>query len=500
MEAHDVDAIIPPLSYLPTTKLVHADHARDHFDWFANRSSKKLPGVFASYFWNPLLFQASASEPAVLHAVLALSAAHRSEDGCSLIGSSAAQEGFTLRQYSKSLRGLTSHLGRQNVSSLRVILVTCAVFIYMEYLRGNYAAANTHLQNGISILKEFYDLCPCKSGTLVWNQEVLTSVVDKSIVDAFLRLLGQARLLGQSQQELCVLPPYIGSDRISQGFQSPNQARHHLDQLISRVMDLNDEAQGVAELAVPPRMLESQSTIQTDLLIWYQAYKLTTAMLNPKQDFQADIMYRGLHMFYTMANIAADTVLEDQSGLRYDSHDFGFLSIITQALYIFRLGISKSHSQVASLQGHNSQSVSDWGWIPPLYFTAIKCRQHRIRLQAIRLLRSNLHKEGIWDAELVASVAQQVMEIEERELGAEHYHYDSFNLSQAPTPKDMLHARPSHYNRICRVDIVLPEDPQGTLTLKCRGMTRDGGTEPIIFEHDLLTRTWSHILQTQTRI
>src|SRR4051812_17128273 len=54
--------------------LTPSPDAKDYFDWFKCRTALKLPGTFrASGFWTTLLFQASFSEPAVLHAVLALS-------------------------------------------------------------------------------------------------------------------------------------------------------------------------------------------------------------------------------------------------------------------------------------------------------------------------------------------------------------------------------------------------------------------------------------------
>jgi hypothetical protein len=42
-----------------------------------------------------------------------------------------------------------------------------------------------------------------------------------------------------------------------------------------------------------------------------------------------------------------------------------------------------------------SRSTIDLGLIAPLYYTAVKCRVHRITLQAIRLLETIFYKEGI---------------------------------------------------------------------------------------------------------
>ena len=50
----------------------------------------------------------------------------------------------------------------------------------------------------------------------------------------------------------------------------------------------------------------------------------------------------------------------------------------------------------------------------PLYFVAMRCRQHKIlRRKAISLLRLSRRLEGLWDSCLLAEIAERVMEIEE---------------------------------------------------------------------------------------
>lgn len=83
------------------------------------------------------------------------------------------------------------------------------------------------------------------------------------------------------------------------------------------------------------------------------------------------------------------------------------------------------------------QRVSDLGWIMPLYFTAIKCRHHRVRLQAIRLLEMSPHKEGIWDATMAASIAREVIQTEEEEFSAAVKLMDDFDNLTAPREEDL---------------------------------------------------------------
>ena len=125
-----------------------------YYEWFQLQTSKKLPGIFASSFWDRLVFQASSVEPAVLHAVLALSSMQKREIhlGRDLRGRSErvldAQEEFTLRQTSKAISHLQPHFTTKSRDSIHVALVTCVIFICLEYIRGHYKSAQVHLKNG----------------------------------------------------------------------------------------------------------------------------------------------------------------------------------------------------------------------------------------------------------------------------------------------------------------------------------------------------------------
>lgn len=54
----------------------------------------------------------------------------------------------------------------------------------------------------------------------------------------------------------------------------------------------------------------------------------------------------------------------------------------------------------------------EMGVLPPLYFTAIKCRHQELRLRALSLLRQAPRREGLWDREELVAVAERVIEIE----------------------------------------------------------------------------------------
>ncbi|KAJ8110135.1 hypothetical protein ONZ43_g5953 [Nemania bipapillata] len=118
-----------------------------------------------------------------------------------------------------------------------------------------------------------------------------------------------------------------------------------------------------------------------------------------------------------MATIMIDTCVWPMCETLYDSHTAEFIFLIEQLVGVWKAHIARPvwhpNPWTTELPRKISHSVGDKGWIPLLYFIAVKCRVHRVRLQAIKLLSQTAHKEGIWDSKLALILAKEVMRIEE---------------------------------------------------------------------------------------
>ncbi|KAL5333694.1 hypothetical protein BJX70DRAFT_391990 [Aspergillus crustosus] len=81
--------------------------------------------------------------------------------------------------------------------------------------------------------------------------------------------------------------------------------------------------------------------------------------------------------------------------------------------------VNLSESYLArTVKGSRARTFSfSLGVIPPLYTTATRCLDPRIRRRAIHLLDTYKRREGMWDSVHAAGVARRVMEIEEAEAG-----------------------------------------------------------------------------------
>ncbi|KAI1778625.1 hypothetical protein F4818DRAFT_305583 [Hypoxylon cercidicola] len=468
-------------------------------EWFTHRTAMKLPGVFKFGFWDTLVFQAVSKEPAVLHAVLALSSAHKREGLC--IDTSATeyvpdeQQQFTLRHYSKAIGHLQPHFSAHDNSSVRVALVTCLIFVFMEYLRGHYQTSSTHLQNGLRLLNEFHARSSAIDCYSLFHEPCCDSV-DAWIIQAFIRLDVQAKFLGQGSQYLDFMLEDSASKSLTPGFmfQSINQARQHLDRLFNQIFHLTHECHGQLcpdDLSYPSALLAKQRGIQQGLTSWYQAYTISKAHLKGKGPIGV-ISYVILRIYYTMAVIMADNCLWPGDESRYDIHTGNFALLMKQLEYIRSLSSSPSLNGIIHYPDMSS-SVADLGALPAIYYVAVKCRVRRIRYDAIRSLNTLAHKEGIWNAPITACVARDIVRMEEADF------YPEYDLSQEKVPRNDADKKndtieptlPESY-RLRDAQVELPRDYAGTVTLKCRRRRGSSDWQAITrqYRYDEKTRTW----------
>ncbi|KAL9619619.1 MAG: hypothetical protein Q9160_005806 [Pyrenula sp. 1 TL-2023] len=153
---------------------------RDDFryiQFFHLRSAPALLGYYEGDqpFWSKLLLQASFTDAAVRHAVVAVSFTFELFEKAQSEGFSSTQQGsgwnrmegegfkayleskpverdFILRQYNHAIRSLTQR-EPGCCPSKEVILITCVLFICLEFLRENVEGALMHLSSGLQVLR-----------------------------------------------------------------------------------------------------------------------------------------------------------------------------------------------------------------------------------------------------------------------------------------------------------------------------------------------------------
>jgi len=485
----------------PPTKVLGVEELR-YLQLYRIRIVHTTSGWFASKFWNSIVLPAASSEPAVLHAAVALSAAHR----CSFDSAQAPdeRERFMLQQYGKAIQSLQPLLRRGDKASVTVILVTCQLFTLLEYLRGQYQLAESHLRNGLKVLMNMTTKKDrSHDGVLVIKPASYEKSIDQGIVRSFATLHMQNNLFGSGLEDLDIFLQPIENTMPYPTFTTIEEAKDALDVLLHGIVLIAQQYRKMGpgtedEIAA---VTAGQEEITTSLAMWYDTYlstlhsvdRLALAAGRKPDELWAfggktppaklptgrePSVLKLLLMYHAMAGIMCGC-LQVQSEQHYEACTQTFLTILVHAIHIFEeYTLAKSIPDNVNLH----DSIGEYGFIAPLYHTAIKCRYHRIRLHAIRLLRVIPLKEGTWDSFTAANIAETVMELEEQNNHFGDNAGDRFSLSEIPNLEDSYSwsLMPEH-NMFHDVEATTRGDLTNEVVVTCKRWRLDGSLETITF-------------------
>ncbi|KAK0620253.1 hypothetical protein B0T14DRAFT_226562 [Immersiella caudata] len=468
------------------------------FEWFRNRAAKKLQGSLVLNFWDTLLVQASLTEPAIYHAVLALSSVHKENPtGIGIGGTSGSvpdeHEQFTLRHYVKAIRHLQPHFASNDRPSLRIALITCVVFVGLDFLRGHFRAGQLHLLKGLKIMQDVGLVSNQGDGVICWRP--CLQPTDDWIVEAFSRLQLQVGLFHHTHSHDCLVilrapEPEVPEDLI---FHSFNEAWQVMTQLFSKIFYLTHQArQQIGSKPGLPPLSEQYQHIREQLSLWLNAYEQSRETLHQDASWYTDRIYSLLSAYQTMACIMVDTALRPDDETALDKHTSSFIMLIIQLAGLWSSALTSSNIQ--ALPGHAvdmHRSILDVGWLPPLFFVATKCRVHRIRLQAVKLLEVASHREGIWDATSTARVARKIMELEEGDFYHDVGSLDDFSLTRSPAPQELLLPVLPVERRIQEAEVVLSGAPMDQIFLYCKQGQGGVVDRVLLSEYDVGSQQWT---------
>ena len=438
------------------------------------------------------------TELPVLHAVLTLSSVHkRGIDNDQAVNDNAPddQERFMLQHYIKAIQYAQPLFATNDRASVRVALITCVVFVCLEFLLGHFRTAETHLQNGLKVLRETQNHSSTDADDGVITLYPSGDPVDDWIVEALSRLHAEVELFKQTYQHPCfvLLAPKCGTST----FNTINEAWQQMERILNMIFHLSSQSyqHKLSEdpsIRHPSTLFEQQKLIREQLLEWLRRYESSRQHLRVKESEPVEeVGSQLLHTYHAMANIMAGTCVRGPDESVFDSYTEQFALIVNQSADLWRIRRSSDPLRAIPLNRMNmSRSVVDVAWIPPLYFTAIKCRAHRVRVGAIKLLESVSHREGICDAIICARVARKVMKFEEGDLYKGTDPADNFPHSGRPVSQDQSLPGLPHSYRVQEVEVHLPDIPTDSVILICRQRQTNGSWKESRKEYDLISQRW----------
>lgn len=405
-----------------------------------------------------------------------------------------------LQHVSKSIEHLQRHFKANNQVSYRIALVACVLFATLDLLRGHVQQARVHLNNGRNILMEMKLLFPRDKRTLYIRKG--RHETDDMLSEAWARLDFQYQLWqvsgGNYEAGTIVMEDSYLLEESS--FGCILQAWRPLQRYLKEAMRLSELARCHQEQKNHADTQDSkqhggQGGLIFDLSRWLEKWE-KFSHLHLRSSFEERKANWLLRCFHAMAVIMAKTCTDVGDEQVYDLETPNFVCLL---IHLIKLRQSSSEASSALLPVVDqllgiSGSVVDLGTIQPLFYVATKCRVHRLRLQAIRLLESSAHREGLLESRLAGRVARKIMVIEERDRFANEHMCDDFTLLEYPVDPTNLSPRlPPREQRISLVEVELLGEPMDTVLLRYTMNSAVGDGVEFITAYKVQSDQWEEL-------
>ncbi|KAK2056877.1 hypothetical protein LY76DRAFT_594723 [Colletotrichum caudatum] len=377
------------------------------FDFYRNFSALSIfsDGV-ASTLWRKLVPHFCHAEPAIRHAVLAISSLHETLvllSGSSLASQEANNHGvltntFAAEQYGIALKHLREWKPTES-SPATVPLLACLLFICIEFMLGDEAASHLHINQGRLILSQ---LEPSSD----------LEMIKEHFVPIYSRLALASFLFGSFPS---AIPPSLRtSPAIKLFFSTVDEAEAALYEVIDDGLRFTSQAKRAVYACSPtdPMRIDlarEQQDHLSKLSQWHVAFVMVPGLKDSPSRAKLCMVY------YHAARIAICTAM-DTLETAFDAHTESFASIVSCAaefVHTSRKAPGRNPSKAAIAM---PKFVFDTEIIPPLYYVVVKCRHPMLRQAALDLLRQGsvmMRKENLWDARMLSEIGRRCIQMEE---------------------------------------------------------------------------------------
>ncbi|TVY19380.1 putative transcriptional regulatory protein, partial [Lachnellula arida] len=400
-----------------STKVPGSAQEKRGFHYFIQQTAPELCGFYNTGFWEYLVLQTSAAEPALRHSVIAIGAVHeefsakRLEQGSGLQGEGLA---FATNQYTKAIGHLRRSLSTGKQKPLTA-LMSCILFVCFDSLRGYFESAMVHLQSGLRILRDMTRTTDVKH------------IIENIISPLFLRLSVQSILYVDTRDPedrynfATELTHVCHRNRaIPETFETLEEARCYLMESaegLFRMFYLTDGRKPF--ISQPPEAFTMYEKYSAQLRDWNLAYEnfmnAHSHSFNSKQIRGAALLKIHHTTAYVMA--ACNPSIDD---CRSMGEALNCPTTFTKFTKEFMTVINLSRSLITTAEQDARNGITpltfstDLGLIGPLYYVAGKCRIPHIREEAVELLGRCPRKEGMWDSVATTNLVRELWEVEER--------------------------------------------------------------------------------------
>jgi hypothetical protein len=411
------EELLSSSAIIPAPKSGRSTREGRAFDFFLHVAAPSLSNYSDKEFWTRLVPMVCQQEPAVRHAVTAISSMYENLKNGRLDALDHPDSRFALDHYNQAMSHLTS-----KSNSVFTMLFLCILFVCVEMLQKNMPAAIEHCQHGIFILN---------NATMTpWIREELTPMLVRLSIFPF--FFGRTITTFPSLSDLVTgtTAPYTTLE----------ETFFALDILQARCVWLIRSSdmyrQGIMySKDLPDDLYQTQFKILADLNQWLIDFYVFRETYPPAcNDDKA--AYLGTLMKGLVSKIWVGCAL-DKTEMGYDSQLASFEAVVNAAEEIISLRppVQVLHSK--------SKFTFGMGHMPLLYLVVIKCRDLTIRRKAFHaMIILATCQENLWDLSAISATGRRVIELE-HSIGFEMFDRGELPNAQAFVPPDEMRIRDS---------------------------------------------------------
>ncbi|KAK3357296.1 hypothetical protein B0T25DRAFT_589604 [Lasiosphaeria hispida] len=394
-----------------------ADEKRS-FHFFQHVTAPCLSGDFDGVFWRVLVLQICQTEPAVKHAVLAVSSLHEGMMAPTPYAEADDRHSFALSQYNKAIACLLDQMREVDAKPL-VPLLTCVLFVCIELMQSKDTESIIHLEQGRQILSRL--------GRKASSQNPEIDIIKQHLVPMYTRLSLTSLMFGGDP--VAIPTPLKTLTDVPMMFGSISEVRYALYDFMDECLRFAKKTHAAKYSELPEEELRIHEKEQDYLLRKLSKFNVAFSLYQSQRARDAPpgaIALIQIHVNTTYIWIS--TALSSEETV-FDAHVATFSKIIPLAnTFMDTLTGPANHDPMANKMAATSPSAADtrrfsamftfeMHIIAPLYYVAAKCRHPLIRRAALDLLRRNpARRENLWRANVMAAIADHTIRLEEKHL------------------------------------------------------------------------------------
>ncbi|KAE8451159.1 hypothetical protein EG329_004831 [Mollisiaceae sp. DMI_Dod_QoI] len=380
-----------------------------------------------------------------------------------------------LEQYDKAIKRMRNDMSGGN-QSLRTALITCIIVICFEAIHGNHESAAGQLQSGLRLIQDWVaNQQRSPQHHPQGFSSPAPEVIEDFLVQSFGRMEIQSMSVFDPREvEVHSVLKHEGRETIQampSQFSSIEQARVYLDLITRRLMHYTssihvprtagaslgtpeppppassrEQATPWADVISPmpwcdgkiplsntsstlssSTLVGEQASLVTELATWTQAFEqlLSFSRTNGGQDAISALTL-------SISSIASQVSLRAAFFINESAYDVfmpEFRKIVEYAAILLQIQSSRtrgssppSSSSSSSPDPQSANGIGkepiihftfDIGVVPPLYLVVVKCRDRKLRRQALKLMEENPRREGVWDSVATVALGRWVIGLEE---------------------------------------------------------------------------------------